>query len=144
MATVEAILEHKGRAVISLAAGEPVLEAARLMNEKGIGSVVVTDEGDVVGIFTERDMVRRVVADQRDPFTAKLRDVMSSPVVSCSPDTPLNDCAVILTEKGIRRLPVSDDGRLVGLVTSRDILAYEVANHTATIEDLVDYIFELG
>jgi CBS domain-containing protein len=112
------------------------------MNERGIGSVVVTDDNGVVGIFTERDMVRRVVAKQRDPLTTTVREVMSSPVVTCPPNTLLNDCGIVMTEKEIRRLPISDDGKLVGMITSRDLIIHEAGSHEGTIEDLVDYIFD--
>ena len=80
MATAEQFISLKGGTVASLGPGATVLEASRLMNDRGIGSVMVIDNDRLVGIFTERDVLRRVVAEQRDPATTKLADVMTSPV----------------------------------------------------------------
>ena len=102
MATVKEILAKKGGDVVTLVAAESVLNAARIMNERGIGGVVVTEDGSMVGIFTERDVLRRVVAEQRDPATTTLRDVMTTPVVQCQPETKLEQCTALMTEKRIR------------------------------------------
>jgi IMP dehydrogenase len=84
MATVKDILAAKGTEVVSMVAEESVMNAARLMNERGIGGVVVTEREEIVGIFTERDILRRVVAEQRDPARTVLRDVMTEPCCATS------------------------------------------------------------
>ena len=143
MATVETILTRKGREVVCMVAGESVLNAARLMNERGIGGVVVTEEGGIVGIFTERDVLRRVVAEQRDPARTTLGEVMTSPVVSCRPEATLEECGAVMTAKRIRHIPVEDESGIAGIITSGDILAYQVEDQEATIQHLSSYIFNV-
>ena len=143
MPAVNAILERKGQEVVSLVAEESVLNAARLMNERGIGGVVVTEGGKMVGIFTERDVLRRVVAEQRDPATTSVGEVMTSPVVTCKSDTKLDDCRAVMTNKRIRHLPVFDDSGVAGIVTIGDLMAFQVTDQEATIEHLNSYIFDL-
>ncbi len=143
MGTVKDILAKKGESVVSLVADESVVNAARIMNERGIGGIVVTQGGDMVGIFTERDILRRVVAERRDPATTQLRDVMTRPVVYCPPDAKLDELTALMTEKRIRHLPVMDEGKLCGIITSGDILAFQVREQAFTIEHLHKYVYDL-
>jgi CBS domain-containing protein len=143
MTTVSEILKRKGSEVVSMGTKDSVLKAARLMNEHGIGGVVVIDQGNMVGIFTERDILRRVVVEERDPATTSLEDVMTTPVASCRPETDLEECVRAMTGKHIRHLPVVDGDRVCGIVTSGDILAFQVREHEDTIQYLNSYIFDL-
>ncbi len=143
MVTVKEILETKGREVVTMVAAESVLNAARLMNERGIGGVVVLEEGALVGIFTERDVLRRVVAEQRDPAKTALRDVMSAPVISCRPEATIEQCGALITERRVRHLPVVGDHGLEGIVTSGDILAHRVRDQQDTIQFLHSYVFDI-
>lgn len=144
MAAVKDILADKGREVVSMVAAESVLNAARLMNERGIGGIVVTDDaGRMIGIFTERDILRRVVAEQRDPGTTQIADVLTTPVVTCRPEATLDQCIAIMTDKRIRHLPVVGDAGPEGLITSGDILAYRVREQRDTIDFLNSYMFDL-
>jgi CBS domain-containing protein len=142
---VSEILAKKGPFVASIGADQTVLEAAREMNARRIGSLVVTDGDNVVGIFTERDVMTRVVALQLDPAGTKVSQVMTCPVACCRPDTTLDECRAVMTSKRIRHLPVVDNGKLVGIVTSGDIMARHVAQQTEKISDLeksVEYLHE--
>jgi CBS domain-containing protein len=143
MTTVKDLLAHKGREVVSLVAAESVLNAARLMNERGIGGIVVTDQGEMVGIFTERDILRRVVAEQRDPAQTVLRDVMTESVITCRPEATLEECTGVVTQKRIRHLPVVDEDGLCGLITSGDILGFQVREQQDTIDFLNSYVFDI-
>ena len=143
MATVQSILAKKGSDIISVAPGETVLKAAQLMNERGIGGLVVTEGKRLSGIFTERDILRRVVAQRRDPTTTKVADVMTTPVTACGPDTPIDDCAAMMTAKRIRHLPVVGDTGLVGVITIGDVLAYQVSEQQATIDYMHHFMFDL-
>ncbi len=143
MATVQEVLTTKGSEVVKLIAEESVLTAARLMNERGIGGVVVTEAGEMVGIFTERDVLRRVVAEQRDPATTTLRDVMTSPVMTCRPEATLEECVAFITAKRIRHLPVVGEAGLCGIITSGDILASRMREHEDTIQFLNSYVFDI-
>jgi CBS domain-containing protein len=118
-----------------------VLEAAKLMNDRRIGAVVVTDGDKVVGIFTERDILMRVVAAGASPGETRVSSVMTSPMACCRRDTPLAECKATMTGKRIRHLPVVEEGRLYGIVSSGDILASEVQDQQATIEYLHEYLY---
>ena len=143
MATVKDILQQKGADVVSVPPTETVLNAAHLMNERGIGGLVVTEGGDVVGIFTERDILRRVVSEQRDPGTTPVSDVMTTPVIRGRAEAKLEEVRALMTDKRIRHLPVVDEKGLCGIVTSGDILASQVREQQDTIEYLNSYVFDL-
>ena len=143
MTTVRTILARKGSTVHSVQAGDTVLAAARVMNERGIGGVVIQERGEMVGIFTERDILRRVVAEQKDPSQTTVRDVMTAPVVTCNPDTPLEDCMQVMSARRNRHLPVVSEDGLCGMLTTGDILAYQVQEHEDTIQHLNNYIHDL-
>jgi len=142
MSTVKDILRHKGSDVVSMVPDESVVNASRLMNERGIGGVVVMDGDVMVGIFTERDILRRVVAERRDPATTKIREVMTSPVTCCPAETTQSECMKVMTENRIRHLPVVEGENVVGIVTSGDILAYRVRDQESTIELMKSYVYE--
>lgn len=143
MPTVRDILARKGSDVVSMVAEESVLNGARLMNERGIGGLVVTEAGRMVGIFTERDILRRVVAEHRDPAGTTLREVMTAPVVTCGPEATLEDCRALVTMRRIRHIPIEGDTGLCGIVTSGDILAFQMNEQADTIKYLNSYVFDV-
>lgn len=143
MATVQDVLDIKGPDVVTLDAGATVLDAAQRMNERGIGGVVVMDAGAVVGIFTERDILRRVVAKRRDPARTAVREVMTTPIITCRPEAALDECRALITDKRVRHLPVMREGRLCGIITSGDILAQQVREQQDTIQHLHNYMFDV-
>jgi CBS domain-containing protein len=140
MPTVQDILNHKGDAVASVQRERSIIEAARDMNRLRIGSLVVVDGNKVVGMFTERDILVRVVAEGRDPNRLTVGQVMTAPVVCVTPDTELVECKSMMTTRRIRHIPVVVDGELIGIVTSGDIMARESREREVTIESLVEYI----
>lgn len=105
----------------------PALEAARAIENNNIGAVVVQDKGGLVGIVTDRDLAVRVVGAGLDPKTTPLADVMASPVVTLSPSDSQSDAIRLMQERNVRRIPLVDDGRLVGMVTLDDLLIDEAA-----------------
>lgn len=143
MPTVQDILARKGTAVITMASTGTVLDAARLMNDRGIGGVLVTEAEHLVGVFTERDVLRRVVAEQRDPASTPIGDVMTTAVISCTRETSLEECSAVMTTKRVRHLPVVDGTGVCGIVTAGDLMAYQVADQQATIEYLNGYVFDV-
>ncbi|MFN8586858.1 MAG: CBS domain-containing protein [Candidatus Eisenbacteria bacterium] len=140
MTCVQSILGRKGREVFTIGSADTALAAAERMNQRAVGGLVVVEEGRVAGIVTERDILRRVVAAQRDPQRTAVRDILTSPVATCRPDTTLGECRAFMTEKRIRHLPVVDEHGLCGMITIGDLLAHEVGEHEATIEYLSAYI----
>ncbi|MFH0749198.1 MAG: CBS domain-containing protein [Candidatus Bathyarchaeota archaeon] len=99
-----------------------IYEAAKLMRDKKISSVIVVDKGIVKGILTERDLIRRVLAENKDPNKVKIDEVMTSPIVSISPNKDILDAAQLMKTKGIRRLVVMEDEKLVGIITTDDMI----------------------
>ncbi len=143
MSTVRDLLVRKGTAVVSIPPTATVLDAAHVMNDKGIGGVVVLDDHKLVGIFTERDIMRRVVAANRDPATTLVSDVMTTECITIMPDVQIAVCRAMMSTRRIRHLPVVHDGGLVGMITSGDVLAFEVSQAEAQIEQLEKYVFDV-
>ncbi len=123
MSTVEHILAKKRPGTVTMNADDTVLNATLMMGKLEVGALLVTDV-DRIGIFTERDLLRRVVAKQRDPATTIIRDVMTTPVATCRPETSLLECLATLEGRNIRHLPVVDNEGICGLITNRDIAAF--------------------
>ena len=143
MATLHDLLALKGHEVIAVQPADTVLQAANLMNDRNIGGVVVLEGDRLVGIFTERDVLRRVVAQGLDPTATTVAEVMTTSVITCPPELTLDDCASLMTTRGVRHLPVQDTSGLTGLVTIRDLLAYKVSEQQATLEQMTHYLYDL-
>jgi CBS domain-containing protein len=141
MKRVKNILDRKGAAVASIAQSATVLEAAREMNRQRIGSLVVLKGPEVIGIFSERDILTRVVAVGLDPNTTAVNEVMTSPVACCKRETSLEECKAVMTELRVRHLPVVEEGQLHGIVTAGDVMAFEAKEHEHTIEHLYHYLY---
>jgi CBS domain-containing protein len=106
---------------VTLDAGSPVIEAARLMKQSDIGDVIVLDSGKVCGVVTDRDIVVRVVSEGKDASSTKLADICSRDLVSISPDDALDEAIRLMRERAIRRLPVIEKGKPVGIVSIGDL-----------------------
>ena len=141
MVTVGDVLQRKPGVVHRIDADATVLEAARTMNDHRIGGLVVTRGEEVIGIFTERDVLTRIVAAQRDPASTTVKDVMTSPVACCQTSTTLDECRSVMTQKRIRHIPVVDNNQLVGMMSIGDILAKRNADQQDTIRYLQDYLY---
>lgn len=142
MQTARELLDRKGHRVFSVSPTATAHDSARVMCENGIGAVLVLDGESLVGIFTERDALRRVVVPGHDPKSIRIEDVMTKALVTCVPDTSLDECGAIMTTRRIRHLPVMDDKGLYGLVSIGDLLAHRVSEQEDTIKYLNDYMFQ--
>ena len=140
MATAEQFLATKGGAVASLLPQATVLQAARLMNDWHIGSVLVVDKNRLAGIFTERDVLRRIVAEQRSPARTKLSSVMTTPVACAAGHTPLAEIGKVMREKRIRHIPVLDGDRICGMISIGDLNKAEHEGQEQTIRYLEQYM----
>ncbi len=143
MPTVQQVLNAKGSQVHSISSEATVLQAVHKMNEYKIGSLVVMNGDDeVVGIFTERDVLRRVVGEERPPGEIRVAEVMTRDVACCTPGDELDEVAATMKARRIRHLPVcDDDGQLAGLISIGDINAHYASNQQATIHFLNEYIY---
>ena len=140
MSLVRAVLERKGSEVATIDVGASALDAAKRMHERHIGALVVMDGEQVAGIFTERDLLNRVVAVAKDPAGTVVRDVMTAKVAACTCDTTVEECRSAMTKNKMRHLPVVEGGKLVGIISSGDILARELVDQEETIRYLHEYM----
>ena len=142
MPTVRDILANKSSKVHTTHPGATVLEAISRMNEHGIGALVVTEGERVVGMFTERDVLRRVVGSERSPAETLVADVMTAEVVCTGPAEDLDEVRTVMKNRRIRHLPVCNaEGGLMGMISIGDLNAYDASNQEATIHFLNDYIY---
>lgn len=139
-APITAILDRKGKTVYSVPPGVSVADGVAEMNRHRVGSVLVIDGGTLVGIFTERDVLRRVVGAGLDPKQALIADVMTSNVITISPQASIEETMVLFTEKRCRHLPVVECGQLVGTISIGDITRWMADAHQAEAEHLKNYI----
>jgi CBS domain-containing protein len=140
MATVADVLEGKGRAVYRIAADATVLDAVRAMVEANVGSLLVTDDGVTAGIVTERDYLRRVTLEGRDERETAVREIMTAPLVVVTPDTSLEECMALMTDRRIRHLPVLEHGEVAAVVSIGDVVKYTSQAQSFELRYLHDYI----
>ncbi|MFO1019862.1 MAG: CBS domain-containing protein [Planctomycetales bacterium] len=141
MARISDLLQRKNGTVWTISPTSTVFEGARMMREHNIGALVVEHEGQVVGIFTERDVLRRVVAEQRSPLQTLVGDAMTANVVCCSLDTTTDEARGAMRDRRIRHLPVADeDGQLMGLISMGDLNADLHSSQEQSIFLLQEYI----
>ena len=140
MITVRHLLDRKGRAIFSIGPEDPVLEAIQLMADHHVGALLVMKGEELAGIVSERDYARKVVLLGRSAAETPAWQVMSSPVHTVSPDSSMDDCMRLMTEKRIRHLPVMEGGRLIGVVSIGDLVKAVIEDQQRTIEQLESYI----
>ena len=137
---VENILQSKGRAVTTVTAGSTIAEAVTLLNTKKIGAVVVVDGKRVVGILSERDVVRHLGTDWAALANRPVSDVMTKNVVSVSRFATVADVMERMTEKRIRHMPIVENGELVGIVSIGDVVKHKIEEAEHEAEVLREYI----
>jgi CBS domain-containing protein len=137
---VSEILGDKGNEVLKIDAAASALDAVRQMVGANIGSLLVTDGDEVTGIVTERDFLRRVAQEGPTDEGVTVRDIMSSPLVVVSPETEIDECMAVMTDRRIRHLPVVDDGDVVGIVSIGDVVKFKSKQQSFEIRYLTDYI----
>ena len=140
MHAVADILEDKGHEVLQIEADATVFEAMRRMVEANVGSLLVSDGGRHVGIVTERDYLRRIALERRDDETTAVREVMSSPLVVVTPDTSIDECMAVMTDRRIRHVPVVDEGIVVGIVSIGDVVKFTSRQQSFELKFLTDFI----
>jgi signal-transduction protein with cAMP-binding, CBS, and nucleotidyltransferase domain len=140
MITVKDILSEKGAKVWTIAPDANVLDALKMMAERGVGALIVFEKDDVVGVISERDYARKVILKGRHSQDTKVSDIMTSPVYGVHLDTHADECMALMTDKHIRHLPVCKDGKLVGVVSIGDVVKAIMGQQKVTIENLENYI----
>jgi len=142
MPTVQDILASKGSHVHAISPNATVLDAVQKMNQHKIGALAVMQDGRVIGMFTERDVLRRVVGEERSPSSMTVGETMTSEVICICPDADLDEVSTVMKNRRIRHLPVcDDDGRLLGMISIGDLNAINATQQEATIHFLNEYIY---
>jgi CBS domain-containing protein len=134
------ILEDKGGEVFAIDADASVFEAVQQMVELNAGSLLVTESGEITGIVTERDYLRRVALHELDDRETLVREIMSSPLIVVTPETTVDECMALMTDRRIRHVPVVDDGKVVGVVSIGDLVKFKSQQQSFEIQYLTQYI----
>ncbi|MCH7853105.1 MAG: CBS domain-containing protein [Proteobacteria bacterium] len=140
MKLIKHLLDAKGRDVESITPDGSVLDAIMQMAEKGIGALLVLEEGTLAGIVTERDYARKVILKGRSSKGTPVRDIMTADVITATSDDSVQKCMNMMTEKRCRHLPVVDNGEITGLISIGDLVKAIIADQKEEIEQLEHYI----
>ena len=130
----------KDREVYTVESGDTVLSASQFMMKHNIGAVPVLRDGKLAGIFSERDLMKRVVAEQRDPTKTKVSDVMTKDPLVVGPDESFEHCMVVMKQHGFRHLPIWDGRKLMGLLSLRDLLLKDLEEKDGEVKMMRAYI----
>ena len=140
MGTVKNILEKKGNKIYSVTPDSSVYDALEVLENSNLGALVVVEDGNLVGIFTERDYARKIALKGRSSKETLIRDIMTGRPIFVTPDNTIDDCMQIMTDKFIRHLPVIDKGKLIGVISIGDVVKYVIEEKNFIIENLEHYI----
>ena len=134
---VAELLASKDSEIVAASPSETVIEAVRRMNSHGIGSLPVLDAGRLVGIFTERDVLVRVVEDGNDPARTLVSEVMTEEPLCLSPGATVEEAMIFITENRCRHVPIVAGGKLVGLISIGDLVRWQVRDQDVRLEDML-------
>jgi CBS domain-containing protein len=140
MKTVHQLLESKGRAIVSVPPNAKVIDALRVMAERGIGAVLVVDNDRLVGIMSERDYARKVILKGKSSQETHVREIMTERVIYVRPQQTVPECMAVMTNKRVRHLPVLDGDRLVGVLSLGDLVKETISEQEFIIQQLENYI----
>jgi CBS domain-containing protein len=138
--SVGSILSHKGSAVWSIAPNSMVFDAIQLMADKNVGALPVVENGQLVGMISERDYTRKVVLKGKSSKDTPVGEIMTQEMITVNMADSVNDCLRVMTDSRIRHLPVMEGRKLVGLVSIGDLVKWIISAQTATIDALEKYI----
>lgn len=140
MHTIGQLLESKGNDIWSIAPHVTVFEALQIMAEKNVGVLLVIDDGEVVGIFSERDYARKVILKGKSSKDISVGDLMTKEVFYIKSKNTLQECMALMTAKHIRHMPVYENNQLIGVVTLGDVVKQIISDQEFTIRELGKYI----
>jgi len=140
MTTVKHVLDQKGYDVYFIHPDASVFDAIKMMAENNVGSLVVLDDGKLVGLIAERHYAREIILRGRTSRGTLVRDIMSKEVICARSDQPVEECMAVMTAKGVRHLPVLEHGRLVGIVSIGDMVKSVISDQKFMIEQLEHFI----
>jgi CBS domain-containing protein len=139
--SVSTILKEKGREIWSIAPDATVYNALQTMAEKGVGALLVLENGQIVGVLSERDYARKIILRGKSSRETPVSEIMNSPAITISQDCPVDEAMRTMTEHRVRHLPVLDGGgTLAGVISIGDLVKWIITSHEKTIEQLKSYI----
>lgn len=134
------LLEKQGGAIWSLSPDDSVYQALEMLAECNVGALMVLQGDKLVGIFSERDYTRKIALEGRSSRETKVRDIMTSQVLTVGPKSSTDDCMALMSQKKIRHLPVVDGAKVLGMVSIRDLMDDIIKDREQTITQLQNYI----
>ncbi|MEJ2383189.1 MAG: CBS domain-containing protein [Xanthomonadales bacterium] len=140
MSTIREVLDRKGHNVLTVTGDTSVLDAIRNMSDANIGSIVICDDAEPIGIFTERDYLRKIVLEGRSSDSTPVAEVMSAPLITAPSDESTRTAMETMTECRCRHLVVIDDEKMVGVVSLGDLVKHLLSQAEAEVEQLSGYI----
>lgn len=140
MKPISKLLKNRDSSVFQVEPSATVFEALQLLSNYGVGAMIVMEKGKLVGIVSERDYTRKVALQGKNSKETKVADIMTSKVISVTPQTGIRDCMTLMSQKKIRHLPVMDGANVMGMISIRDIMDDIIADHEETISQLTTYI----
>ena len=138
--TINEILKHKGAMAWSISAEATVFEALQLMAEKNVGSLLAMAGDKLVGVVSERDYTRKVAIKGRSSRDTKVREILSTPIISATPAHTVEDCMRLMTSNRVRHLPILDGEKVVGVVSIGDLVNWMISAQSEAISQLENYI----
>jgi len=140
MSTIREVLDRKGRAVLSIHSDAPVLEAIGIMSKNNVGALVIQDGDQPMGIFTERDYLRKIALKGRSSSNTLVREVMSSPLITISTAESSEAAMATMTERRCRHLVVTEGGKMAGIISLGDLVKHMLQEKQAEVEHMAQYI----
>lgn len=140
MQLVQNILKQKTGGIFSVAPSDTVYDAIAMMAEKEVGALLVVDAGRTAGIISERDYTRKVILKDKSSKQAQVREIMTTEVVSVTPEMHIDECVALMKKHHIRHLPVSENGVITGMLSLRDLFSAIIDEQAGTIEHLEHYV----
>ncbi len=140
MRKVSHILQRKGKNIVTVEPGLPVINALQIMAEKNIGSVMVVENNEYLGVMTERDYARKIVLKGKSSTETFVKDIMTTGLPRVTPDISIETCMHIMSESNIRYLPVFENDEIAGIISINDVVTETILSQKETIEHLKSYI----
>ena len=142
--TIRQLLEKKGHLIHAIAPETMVFDAIKLMSEAGIGALLVLEGGNLVGIISERDYTRKVILQNRSSLNTPVKDIMTSKVLYMKPEQTIDECMVLMSKHSIRHIPVMDNYKPIGVLSSKDVMNHIISEKDFIIHQLENYISGVG
>ena len=142
--TIRQLLDEKGYVIYSIGPEEMIFDAIKMMSEEGIGALVVIENGNLVGIISERDYTHKVILQNRSSLTTPVKDIMTRKVLYMTPEQPVDECMVLMSKHRIRHMPIMDQGKPIGVLSIKDVLKNIISEKDFIITQLESYISGAG